>query len=406
MTVVTQNMIFGGYCVSQNDEGKKILVKGALPGETVEVKVTSNKKDYDEALVVNVIKSSPYRTEPKCAYYGTCGGCNLQYADDEYQTELRKSILVNALDRNGIKLSDDKIECVSGSKWNYRSRFVLHNGGLMENESNRPVIVQECPVATAAVNDVLQNAELMQKAKNFDKLHIFEDKTSVNYCEAVLKEKNQNKKIIGNKKKNVKTGGKRNIYEGTNFSSSVQSLAQIEVCGNRMNFDVRGFFQSNLEMLEKTGEILKKNFYGENLLDIYSGGGTLSLILKDNFKNFTLVEHNRDALTCAEINLSGISHESYGLSGAKWVELYKSQKNPLAYDALVIDPPRSGMEKEVLSWICSSEIPRIRSMSCDPVTHSRDLARLIQSGYTLQKLYLLDFYPQTSHIESLAILEK
>ena len=406
MTVVTQNMIFGGYCVSQNEEGKKILVKGALPDETVEVKVIATKKDYDEAVVVKVINGSAYRTEPKCAYYGTCGGCNLQYVQDEYQTELRKSILKNALERNGIKISDDKIECVSGSKWNYRSRFVLHNGGLMENESNSVVYVDECAIATKNVNSVLQNADLMKKAKSFDKLHIFEDKTSEKYCEQALLDQKQNKKIIGNKKKNVKSGGKRNIYEGTNFSSTIQSLAQVEVCGNTMNFDVRGFFQSNLEMLEKTGKILKDNFYGENLLDIYSGGGTLSLILKDNFKNFTLVEHNRDAITCAEINLSGISHESYGLSGSKWVELYKSQKNPKVFDALVIDPPRSGMEKEVLSWICTSEIPRIRSMSCDPVTHSRDLAHLIQSGYNLQKLYLLDFYPQTSHIESLAILEK
>ena len=76
------------------------------------------------------------------------------------------------------------------------------------------------------------------------------------------------------------------------------------------------------------------------------------------------------------------------------------------FDAVVIDPPRSGMEKEVLEWLCRSEVPQIRSVSCDPATHSRDLAALIKAGYVLKNLYLLDFYPNTSHIESLAVLEK
>ena len=99
--------------------------------------------------------------------------------------------------------------------------------------------------------------------------------------------------------------------------------------------------------------------------------------------------------------MAGTNHKSFGLSGASWVKTCAPSLPP--FDACVVDPPRSGMEKEVLEYLCNSKIPFIRSLSCDPVTHARDAEKLIKAGYKLEKLYLLDFYPHTSHIESLAI---
>ena len=102
--------------------------------------------------------------------------------------------------------------------------------------------------------------------------------------------------------------------------------------------------------------------------------------------------------------MAGKKHVSYGMSGANWV------KNCLQYcpsfDACLIDPPRSGMEREVCDFLCKSNIPQILSLSCDPRTHARDCKKLIKAGYKLEKIYLLDFYPNTSHIESLAIFHK
>ena len=165
---------------------------------------------------------------------------------------------------------------------------------------------------------------------------------------------------------------------------------------------MKGFFQSNISVLEKSIRAVCDGLSGNSALDMYAGCGTFSVFLADHFNDLTLVEHNRDALVFAEKNLMGIKHQSIGLSGTKWAEFNKNAY----FDAVVIDPPRSGMEKEVLNWLCTSKVPQIRSVSCDPATHSRDLAALIKSGYTLKKLYLLDFYPNTSHIESLAVLEK
>ena len=140
---------------------------------------------------------------------------------------------------------------------------------------------------------------------------------------------------------------------------------------------------------------------------MYCGAGTLSAFVAESFKKTFLVEHNRDALVHAEINIANTPHETYGLSGTKWVE-QNADKILLengAFDAVIIDPPRSGMESAVCKWLCKNKAGIVKSLSCDPSTHARDAKYLVKSGYNLAKLYLLDFYPQTSHIESLAYFE-
>ena len=161
----------------------------------------------------------------------------------------------------------------------------------------------------------------------------------------------------------------------------------------------------NLFVFEKVLDILTQALpHGENVLDMYAGCGAISCFLGQNFNNVTLVEHNRDALVFAEQNMAGIAHTSYGLSGANWVKTCAQGCTP--FDAAVVDPPRSGMEKEVLDYFCSSKIPFIAYLSCNPSTQSRDCAKLIKAGYKIQSCYLLDFYPNTSHIESLVTLRQ
>ena len=140
---------------------------------------------------------------------------------------------------------------------------------------------------------------------------------------------------------------------------------------------------------------------------MYGGCGTFSVFLADKFEKLTLVEHNKAAVVFAEQNLSGTNHESYGISGAKWAS--QNARSIIAqngnFDAAVIDPPRSGIEKEVLEFLCETKPKTLRVLSCEPSTNARDIKKLLDAGYKLQKIYLLDFYPQTSHIESLCFLE-
>lgn len=403
-TIITEKIAFGGNCLAKID-GKTVFVPFAVPGEKIEVEITQEKRDYSHAKIVNILESSPFRVKPACPLYGKCGGCNMMHIEPEFQKKLRKEILKDCMERNGISVELDSIEVISGSNFNYRCRFQLNDGGFCERSSNRIIPVENCTCAVPEINEWFSTNGISSRPKG--RCHVFgaenvicEEGTSGGKVFVSLEEEkvSTDYSMLKKKNKNIRQVKKR--YSGTTISE--KDIVKVKILDKEISFDVKGFFQSNISVLEKSIKAICGGLAGNSVLDMYAGCGTFSVFLAEHFKDLTLVEHNRDALVFAEKNLMGIKHQPIGLSGAKWAEFNKDAY----FDAVVIDPPRSGMEKEVLNWLCSSEVPQIRSVSCDPATHSRDLAALAKAGYTLKKLYLLDFYPNTSHIESLAVLEK
>ena len=397
LTIITDKMTFGGNCLAKY-EGKNIFVPYAVPGEKLQIEITDSKKDYDVAKIISVDEASPKRIDPVCPNYQLCGGCNMMHIDYDYQVELRKQILSDCFTRNKIQIPE--IQTVTGSPLNYRARFQLHDGCLEAKKSNEKVFINNCPVAENSVNEYLKNTPVNCRPQG--RCHIFGSaKAEPSFTVAVPP-----KKIDYNQPKNKKI--KHYIkprYNGITIDPSTCST--VTLCGKKISFDVQGFFQSNLEVLEKTINLITSDLSGNNVLDMYSGCGTFSVFLADKFNKVTLVEHNKAAIVFAEQNLAGTNHESYGISGARWVKENASsiiQSNGM-FDAVVIDPPRSGIEKEVLDFLCNQKPPVIRLLSCDPATNARDVQCLIEAGYKLNKLFLLDFYPQTSHIESLCFLE-
>ena len=395
-------MVFGGKSLGKID-GKNVFVPYTIPGEKLEIEITEQNKDYDNAEIVKILEPSPHRIEPACRYYGKCGGCNMMHIEPAYQKELRKGILTDIFRQNGIDIAE-KTEIISGPDFNYRSRFQLNDGGLSQRRSNVVIKIEECLCAENAVNDYLKNTAKQPQKRPAGRSHLFGSSFSEEGLKIAQEEKKDNKpNITGGGQKNKKLKIKENHY----FSGTVaspQNTMTVNFGGHKLSFDVRGFFQSNLFVFEKVCRLITDLLPGgKNILDMYSGCGSISAFLTEKYENVVLVEHNRDALVYAEQNLAGTKHMSYGLSGASFV---KTCANTLpAFDACTIDPPRSGMEKEVCQWLCKSNIPLILSLSCDPATHARDCAKLISAGYELKQMYLLDFYPNTSHIESLAVLE-
>lgn len=408
-------MVAGGDCLAHIN-GKNVFVPFALPDEELEVEITKSFRDYDTAKITKILTPSPHRVEPFCPLYGTCGGCNLQHVDSEYQVELRKSILKECFERDGIECPD--IEIISGSDKNYRSRIQLTNGSFNKKASNELVSLENCPISTEEINSYLKNTA--QNERPSGRVHLFGDPRIVtegifssnpSVSKVIVAEEREKParevKIQGasSKKKEKLRLQQNRHFAGTTLNQN--NRCQITLSGKKIAFDVQGFFQSNLEVLEKTISAVTRNLGGRNVLDMYSGCGTFSVFLADLFGKVCMVEHNRDAIVFAEENLRGKNHESFGLSGENWIK-FSAQNyitNNGEFEAVVIDPPRSGMEKEVCKWLCRSKIPQIRSVSCNPSTHARDASFLVKSGYHLSKLYLLDFYPHTAHIESLACFE-
>lgn len=401
-TIITEKMVFGGDCIGKIN-GKTVFVPYSLPGEELEIEITRETRDYCNARIVKIITPSPHRTEPFCPHYGICGGCTLQHADPEYQTELRKSVLKDAFLREGLDVPEIKV--IAGNPREYRSRFQFHDGGLMRRMSNEIIPIDFCPCASKEINAYLSETPFEKRPAG--RIHVFGSEKLISHKGiAVAREMresgSQMEKISG--KKHAKKIRPR--FEGT--VPVAENQCTVEISGKKITFDAQGFFQSNMEVLEKSVALITGGLEGNHVLDMYSGCGTFSVFLADRFNHVTMVEHNKGAVVFAEQNLAGKSHESYGLSGETWVK-YHAEKCIAShgkFDAVVIDPPRSGMEKSVCQWLTKSGIPKIRSVSCDPATLARDIRFLLRGGYKISDLYLLDFYPQTCHIESLACLEK
>ncbi|OJF77714.1 MAG: hypothetical protein BKP49_01680 [Treponema sp. CETP13] len=383
-TIITDKIVSGGDCIGKIN-GKTIFVSGALPGETVEIKITSQKKDYDKACVTKIIKPSEHRVKPFCPLYGICGGCNLQIADFEYQSTLRKQIMEDLLSRTFYHLNVilPKIEVITGKETEYRNRFQFTEGGLQKKAKNESVKLKDCPVAVPEIRKFLSNKTNQKKIK-YGRTYVFADKS-----------------IQGDSK--VIT----DLTENTLCTINLQAEGDDQT--HNILFDVRGFFQSNLDLLQKTIPYLTEDLAGDHLLDMYAGVGTISVFAGKNFKKVSLVEHNKKALAFAKKNLqhlinNGIEINTFPLSGERWVKTLKPEQSN--FDAIIVDPPRSGIEKSVLTWLSTSTVKTIRYMSCNPVTLARDAKVLVQNGYTIERLFMLDFYPQTSHIEALAWFKK
>lgn len=389
-------MVYGGDCLTKVD-GKAVFVSQLLPGEKAAIEIIEEKKDFSRGKVVDLLEPSEHRIKAPCPYYDLCGGCNLQIADDEYQRELRLSVLkdtfLRALGRDSsfddARRIIENAEIIAGDSWAYRSRFQFVDGGLKERNSNRIVKLDYCPVATDKVNELLKNGRI-PAAGTYGKT-----------------EKSANKRT-GSRRTPDKNQCRVHVFENVAAAENpgLKEIPQeytAEILGKKLTFDVRGFFQSNIGLLEKALPFVTE-FSGHKarLLDMYAGVGTFSSFAAKYFDETVLVEHNKKALSYAKKN---VQEGTIRLCPSSGEDFTKTPEARLDYDAVIIDPPRSGMEKSVCNWLCEKKPPLIRSVSCDPVTHARDAKILLSSGYRLTKLFLLDFYPQTSHIESLAYFE-
>lgn len=374
MILTAEKILPGGDCLARID-GKAVFLSGALPGEVVDATIVQEKKDYARAIVNAVIEPSPHRVTPLCPYFGRCGGCSLQYANDEYQTELRRLILVEAMRRSRVASPAD-VTVVSGASWEYRSRFQFTGceGGvcLMEASTNRPVIIEDCPIAVPELREAIRGGSI---ARNGSSPHLSPRFHAFGW------------------------GG--NVWiEGD------ESLAEVSLAGASIRFDVKGFFQSNISLLTRLITALQGHLsqvlVDATFLDFYSGVGTFAVTLGREATVVHLVEHNRHALeaaraNCAKAKVNALFHP---MSDDAWA---LSKEARMRFGAAVVDPPRAGLSRAALDWLGRSGIPRVAYVSCDPVTFSRDAALLNAAGYSLEDVTLFDFYPQTCHVETLGI---
>jgi 23S rRNA (uracil1939-C5)-methyltransferase len=353
-------------------QGKVVFIPMTLPGETHKIEVVQEKKGYSrgESLELLELTRQPYvRTAPFCPHYGICGGCNLQHISYEDQLSVKKEIAIDHYNRlGGITFARNSIKepkIVRSPDKAYRNRIQLHfkegKLGFKKRKSHNIVDIKNCPLLVKGINDYLEE----ERENDFDEKRI-------------------------------------NIF-GTQESSWVEGRDRkisLPVKNRLISFSPELFFQSNLTLLPALlDQVCQFAGQGEHFLDLYSGVGLFAAFLEDSFQSGTAVESARGALKFGKENLKKTEYYE------KKVEDWAKRRQAMSLDFAVVDPPRTGLSRETVDLLGKLKPRRLAYVSCNPVTHGRDLKLLSERGFQLDLISLYDFYPHTSHLESLALLK-
>ncbi len=350
--------------------GKAVFVPGVLAGEKVRVRVVQQKKDFDRAVLLEVLEPSPHRVSPPCRLAGVCGGCDWLHISYEEQLAQKVSIVREALLRTG-RIARDAIEIEPSAPLGSRSRAQVHRDGdgrlgYMGGGSNRIVPVDSCPIVMRPLNGVFDGS--VRVPESLDRFTVFSSGDGV-------------------------------AAEGIDDDRDLAA----RVCGREIRFSVGCFFQSNLAVLDTMVPWALEGLAGNAAADLYCGVGLFGSFLSAHFSRIICVESSAMSLSYARRNVVGPAHEFFPMSVEEWITS-GAARGP--FDAAVVDPPRPGLGPDVRAWLCRTAVERLVYVSCNPVTLARDLGQLCDSAFDLVGLRLFDFYPQTSHIEAVAKLSR
>ncbi len=363
-------------------EGKALFVPGTAPGELVTVRVNEDRGSYARAELLGIEEPSPFRVSPICPLYQSCGGCTLQHVAYEAQLEAKRSILAESIERAGVKTSI-AVSAIPGPAFGYRNRMQFHRArskgkkdgaGLVSRDSSAIVAVSDCPIAVSPIREAL-TAGILRPPPHLDRFSIFAHQDLF-------------------------------LAEG-----SGKERGALSILGKTIRLDVRGFFQSNIQVLEKLLATLLDfadaskvgSSEGGTALDLYGGVGTFGVFLSDRFDRVDLMERDKSSVALAAENLRGTHAQFFAFSDEVWAKSQEAARVKPRF--VVVDPPRAGLSKSLRTWLTEKKPPALAYVSCDPVTLARDLRHLVDAGFQVQRCDVYDFYPQTAHIESLVLLK-
>ena len=362
-----------------------VFVFGGIPGEKVVAEVLRVYRNRLSARVVEVLEPSPHRIQPPCPYYGECTGCQWQHVAYDYQLDVKLEKVVDALRRVG-GFPDPAVSPVQPSPrhFRYRNHARMTIGpqgalGFVNRETHRFVQVDDCMLMHTGVNNLL--AQLQDNCAETTQLSIRAGEETGDFLvQPTLK----------SPAVSVPTGQKH-------YLESV----------NRRNFRVASpsFFQVNIQQTSNLIETVRRELALQStdlLLDAYTGVGTFAILLAPYVRRVIAIEESAAAVADARENAVGLDNVEFLLGKTEDV-LGSVAEKP---DVVLLDPPRAGCQPSALASLLRLAPPRVVYVSCDPETLGRDLKLLCQGPYRLTAVHPLDMFPQTHHVESVAVLER
>ncbi len=376
--------MYGGDALARLD-GRVVLTPYVLPGERARVDVRENV----HADLVEVLAPSPERVTPPCPYFGHCGGCQYQHAPYEFQLARKVEILREQLRRVGKIDYQGEIQIVSGPSFGYRNRAQFHIadgriGYLAARSHELVALTGDCPISSPRLNQALAMLRERLDDPRFPRfvhsIEVFTNETGVQIN--VL----ETDRPVA-----------RSFYEWCESTVALEYPTALGI----FRVSPRSFFQVNRFLIEPLVENALDEFAGTTALDLYAGVGLFALPLARKFTKVVAVESSSSASRDLEVNAerAGVSVQAM-LARA---EDYLASVTDIP-DLVLADPPRAGLGKTVVAHLARLAPKYLTIISCDPATLARDLAAL--QGYTMERLILVDLFPQTYHLETIAHLKK
>lgn len=368
--------------------GKITFVSNLLPNEEAEVKIINIKKKYNEAKVLKLLKTSKERVTPKCPYLNC--GCQLKHLNYQKQLEYKQNKVKEILKKFGNITPKINNIVYDNNINHYRNKITLkvqNSVGFFQNHTNYFIPIKRCELVSEKINHLIN--ELNQKdlskvreitIKDFDDVMLI-IKGDMDITNLPVKVIYLNDKLM-TKEKFVTTK-----LKGLTFKISKDA-----------------FFQVNKYMTEKLYTLALdylKPDKTKNVLDLYCGTGTISLIMSKHFKKVIGIELNKEAVGCAQENqkINNIGNVNF-ICGDASKEIKKIQDK---IDYIIVDPPRSGLTKEGIAHILKLTPEKVVYISCDPITLARDL-NLLKEYYDIKEVTPVDMFPNTYHVENVAAL--
>ncbi len=418
--VQIEKPVYGGDFLAR-DEGKAIFVPLVLPGEAARVEIVEDrsKRGYAKAELLEMVTPSPERVAPSCSHFGACGACHYQHATYDSQLRMKHQILRETLERGGVK-APEEIAVLAGEPWQYRNRIRVAfnaegNPGYRSRRSHQIVPIRECPIAAPVlVETALVAAEHYKRFTVRSRpveLSLFCDARGESVLASVFANPAASAHLTGDLDAlmaecgNVK--GAELVEQRGELARAIAQSGAASLSYRAGNSDYRvdhgAFFQVNRWLIDLLIERVVGNAGGNLAWDLFAGVGLFARQLSARFARVMAVESAPAAVNALAANLKGGTGESWPMPVLEFLRANVSGPKP---DLIVMDPPRTGLGDEMVSLIGRIAAPALKYVSCDPATQARDLRGLLQGGYAIESITLVDLFPQTFHLESVVHLRR
>lgn len=380
--------------------GKVVFIPKVIVGDIVDIDIVKEYKNYNIGRVNKIIKNGSKRVDVLCPYYDICGGCSISAYTYQDELEYKVNNVIDIFKRNEIDIKPNIIK--SDNRYGYRNKITLQvsNGiiGLYEEDSNKIVEVDKCLLVSDKLNEII---DIIKRNINVNKCNKIVIRDTYYGIMIIFYGSVNNEEVIKYLDKKVVS-----IYTYDNKYKCIYGEKYLyEMIGEyKYRISPDSFFQVNSrtvnKLYNKVVEYAIKNEKKDNLVDLYCGTGTIGIYLSKYFNNIIGIELNKQAVEDAKENVK--------INSVNNIEFYagdvgKIINDQIKADVIVVDPPRSGLDKRTKDILLKIKANKIVYVSCNPLTLARDIKEL-DTGYMLEDITLVDMFPNTHHVECISVL--